>query len=268
MIQISNGNPNNKGVLVTSGVHSREWIAITSGLYILNSIVTNFDHLQHYITNKDWYIIPMVNPDGYLYSYTKDRLWRKNRRKTGRCIGIDINRNFEKYWGVKGITEYNQCGESYVGSHPFSEKESIALRDIVLKYKNRLDAIVDLHSFGQLIMFPWSADSQPTYDAELHKDVAKGMSKAIYRTTKLNFKYGAVYHIIYPASGSLVDWTYASGVKLSYGIEGRDLGHHGFLIPPDHIEDAGKEMLSAVSHLAKILEPNLIRKGTNNNSWF
>ena len=27
----------------------------------------------------DWYVVPLVNPDGYEYSHTNDRLWRKNR---------------------------------------------------------------------------------------------------------------------------------------------------------------------------------------------
>jgi murein tripeptide amidase MpaA len=28
----------------------------------------------------DFYILTLANPDGYEYSWTKDRMWRKNRR--------------------------------------------------------------------------------------------------------------------------------------------------------------------------------------------
>ena len=28
----------------------------------------------------DWYVAPLLNPDGYEYSHTNDRMWRKNRQ--------------------------------------------------------------------------------------------------------------------------------------------------------------------------------------------
>lgn len=41
------------------------------------------------------YILPVMNPDGYEYSHTKDRMWRKNRAwHGGQCVGVDLNRNF------------------------------------------------------------------------------------------------------------------------------------------------------------------------------
>ncbi len=41
-------------------------------------------------------IIPVPNPDGYVYTWDVDRLWYKNRSPTGNeeCIGIDMNRNW------------------------------------------------------------------------------------------------------------------------------------------------------------------------------
>jgi hypothetical protein len=33
------------------------------------------------VTNVDWYIMPLLNPDGYEFSHTDDRMWRKNRAK-------------------------------------------------------------------------------------------------------------------------------------------------------------------------------------------
>ena len=34
---------------------------------------------RHLVEKLDWYILPVANPDGYEWSRTEDRLWRKNR---------------------------------------------------------------------------------------------------------------------------------------------------------------------------------------------
>ena len=36
-------------------------------------------NVTSYVDNYDFYLIPVVNPDGFVYSQTQDRLWRKNR---------------------------------------------------------------------------------------------------------------------------------------------------------------------------------------------
>ena len=37
-----------------------------------------------------------MNPDGYQYSHTEDRMWRKNRSSNNGhfCKGVDLNRQF------------------------------------------------------------------------------------------------------------------------------------------------------------------------------
>ena len=54
-----------------------------------------------------------MNPDGYVYSHTKDRMWRKTRSSDGSfaatvfgCLGTDPNRNWEYKWGGKHYTPY------------------------------------------------------------------------------------------------------------------------------------------------------------------
>ncbi|CAD0202522.1 unnamed protein product [Chrysodeixis includens] len=268
MINITNGNPNNKVILITAGQHAREWISVSSALYIVNTIVTKFDQQADSIQNKNWLIIPVLNPDGYDYTHTKDRLWRKNRRKFMYCSGVDINRNFETDWGIAGITENNECRGTYAGPYPFSEAESIALRNLLSSSK-KPDAMIDLHAYGNLILFPWSARIQATQDLQMHRKTADEMSKAIFKTTKQNYTFGATYHIIYPATGTLLDWAYTRGVEHAYVIETRDKGSLGFLIPPDEIEDTGKELYSAVKYLAKAISPNAKDENlTEDQVWF
>ncbi|KAJ8927854.1 hypothetical protein NQ314_019656 [Rhamnusium bicolor] len=94
VLKISNGNAENKAVWVDGGIHAREWISPATVTYIINQFVSNFESEPKYIQNIDWYIAPLLNPDGYEYTHTIDRLWRKNRARSGQCAGTDLNRNF------------------------------------------------------------------------------------------------------------------------------------------------------------------------------
>ncbi|CAH2984176.1 unnamed protein product [Chilo suppressalis] len=267
MMKVSNGNPSNKAIILNAGSHAREWIAITSALVILREIVTNYDEQPSYMKDKDWYIIPLLNPDGFMYTQKTNRLWRKNRRRSKICYGVDINRNFNVSWYVKGISQTSECKNTYIGPHPFSEKESIALRDTVLKLKGRLNAVLDLHSYGQIVLHPWSGKSEPTDHKSIHNATAAGISRALYQHKKSKYKYGHTYHVIYPATGSALDWVYANGVVHSYVIEGPDKGYHGFLMPPEQIERTGMEMLAAVKYLADVLKDRETGE-EKRSSWF
>jgi murein tripeptide amidase MpaA len=94
VLKISNGNPGNKAIWMDGGIHAREWISPATVTFIINQFVSNFESEPAAVQNTDWYITPILNPDGYEYSHTRDRLWRKNRKGGGQCAGVDLNRNF------------------------------------------------------------------------------------------------------------------------------------------------------------------------------
>lgn len=60
----------------------------------------------------DWTIIPVLNPDGYIYTWIQDRFYRKNRavpkaspRRApwslfSECVGVDLNKNFDYYFAL------------------------------------------------------------------------------------------------------------------------------------------------------------------------
>ena len=66
------------------GIHAREWISPATVSGILRDIVENSNtSYSSLLSSLDIYLLPLVNPDGYEYSRTKDRLWRKVRIQTG-----------------------------------------------------------------------------------------------------------------------------------------------------------------------------------------
>jgi murein tripeptide amidase MpaA len=53
--------------------------------YIANQLVTLYDKdavVTNLVDRIEWSIIPIVNCDGYVYTWTTNRLWRKNRYRT------------------------------------------------------------------------------------------------------------------------------------------------------------------------------------------
>jgi carboxypeptidase A4 len=119
------------------GIHAREWISPASVTYIIKELVENRQN-NLWADKMDFYVVPVLNPDGYEYTHTNDRLWRKNRRnpQLGGCAGTDLNRNFGYKWGGLGSSK-NPCAETYAGTAAFSEPESKAIRDYVTSQGNK-----------------------------------------------------------------------------------------------------------------------------------
>ena len=70
LIKISSGGSGNPAVLIDAGIQAREWITPAMALYIINQLVENNAENSNLTTGLDWYILPVLNPDGYEYSHT------------------------------------------------------------------------------------------------------------------------------------------------------------------------------------------------------
>lgn len=70
-IKISTGGNGNKpGILVDGGIHAREWAASAEVLCLVSQLLED-ERNRYLIENVDWFILPVVNPDGFTYSRTK-----------------------------------------------------------------------------------------------------------------------------------------------------------------------------------------------------
>jgi murein tripeptide amidase MpaA len=95
------GNPK-PAIFLDSNLHAREWISGAVGTWILNELTSKNPEYDSFLEAFDFYTVPMANPDGYEYSHTTDRLWRKTRSVNAgsTCRGCDPNRNFGFHFGM------------------------------------------------------------------------------------------------------------------------------------------------------------------------
>jgi len=257
-------------ILIDGGIHAREWVSPASVMYMASEIVKDATLLD----NIEWKLIPCLNPDGYIYSWTADRLWRKNRscnqadrKKGGPCQtvsrGTDLNRNFGYKWGVSGSSGFS-FSEIYRGEKEFSEPESQALRDTVLRVKDRLKGYVSVHSYGQMILHPWGyTDGDHPDHAKLEK-MGQRMSDAMLQVHGERYTVGSAAQVLYSAAGGSDDWVSSLGVPYSYTFELRDQGATGFILPPHLIQPTVTETYFGIRALAEgIIEELSAEAGTH-----
>jgi len=248
------GAPN---VFLESGIHAREWISPAVATYIVRQLVEEYDSHPEYLDKINWYFIPSANPDGYEYTFTDDRLWRKTRSDQGSssgCKGVDPNRNWGFHWGESGVS-FDKCSEVYCGPEAFSEVEMQNIRDFV----QTLNPVPVLgwcfHSYSQLWLWPYGYDygAYPDNYQEIKK-LAEDASDALYQV------HGTIFDPInsadlYPAAGAADDWYKSIGMRYVFTTELRDTGYYGFVLPKEQIIPSGEEMWAGFETVVnKVLE--------------
>ncbi|XP_068618068.1 carboxypeptidase B-like [Battus philenor] len=263
VLRVSNSEVGNAAVWVDAGIHAREWIAPAVNTFIADYVVRNFDSLPESFTNKDWYFLPVANPDGYDYSHKVERLWRKNRAwYGGECIGVDLNRNFSFAWGGRNSST-DPSSPFFRGRQPFSEPESSAMRDILVNSGIKFKVYITLHSYGQVIVFPYGYRDELCPDYVRLLEGATAMSKAIFASTGNIYKVGISKDVMYGASGTSTDWSYGSAhIPFCYLIELRSK-QYKFNLPKEEIQETCNEILNCVKALMKFVDNHPSRSDTS-----
>jgi extracellular matrix protein 14 len=271
------GSEPRKTIIISAGLHAREWISVSTVTYIAWSLITGYGKssgITRLLQEFDFVFIPTVNPDGYIYTWETDRLWRKNRQETNLrfCRGVDLDRAFGYEWDGN-MARANPCSESYQGEQPFQAVEAHGLaqwaKTEVEENNVKFVGFLDFHAYSQQVLYPYSysCNADPP-SLENLEELGMGLAKAIRISTGEQYSVssaceGAVasskggYSRMETGGGSAIDWFYQEmGVRNSYQIKLRDTGSYGFLLPKENIVPTGEEAFNAVKYFADFLLGN------------
>ncbi|MCW5776229.1 MAG: hypothetical protein KIS87_07320 [Phycisphaeraceae bacterium] len=237
-------------VIFNACQHAREWISPMVAMYAADRLVAAHGSdpaLTALIDRAEIIFIPVVNPDGYQYTWTTYRLWRKNRRNNGNgTFGVDLNRNWGVGWGRNDGSSGNGSSETYRGTAPFSEPETDVVRALAAS-RPRLAAHVDLHSYGQLLLAPWGYTVELPPGHETFQMLGAEMQQVIKGVHNRTYVHGPTYTALYPISGGATDWFWGDRDAHSFLFE---LRGNNFILPPEEIIPNSEEILPALVFLA------------------
>ncbi|CRK40565.1 hypothetical protein BN1708_008281, partial [Verticillium longisporum] len=204
----------------------------------------------------DFYFIPFVNPDGFVYTQSTNRLWRKNRqtRSGTTCVGTDGNRNWNFNWGVTGGASTNPCDETYKGLAAGDTPEIRALQTFTQGLRTRgVKLFIDWHSYGQYILLPYGYSCSaraPNHATQM--SVAGGFSSAIRAVSGTSFTYGPSCSTLYATTGSSPDYhSGAINAEFSWTVELRPgpNSSNGFVLPASQIAASGAEQWAGIRYV-------------------
>jgi len=269
-------------VLLTYQVHAREWIAGMAGVHHVENLIEKVKAEPKWLDGVELVLVPLSNPDGYVYSMTKDRFHRKNMRVTTPMkqrmasasaaanldsvadigqydddvcmVGVDINRNAPTGWLAADSTGAEHCDDSFGGEKVMSEPETQAI--VKLFKEAPMSVYVDIHSYSQFVLTSWAYTKDEHPRKAEFEVLGTAMQQAIKKKHGQTYKVGSIAELLYIAEGTLQDYATtlgALGTTIELRPTGLDhKGAPGFAPPPSEILPAAEEsyeaVLAAIAH--------------------
>ncbi len=240
--------------------HAREWVSPMTVTYIASKLLDDADtdpEVAALLSSVRFVIIPVTNPDGYLYSWSSERYWRKNRRDNAGSsfFGVDLNRNWDSADFGGASTSTSPSSDVYHGTGPFSEPETAALSNLATGFGTDLAAHIDYHTFSQLILWPLGYASglvTPEPDRTMFINLSGDLS-ALIQSVSGEFYDPIQSWLLYPAAGTCSDWFYDDLNVPSFTIELRPSsgGSDGFSPPASVILPTAQENWEAAKLFAQ-----------------
>jgi len=234
--QVADGS--RPAALYMGTIHAREWIATEVTRRLLHHFVEGYGNnseITNLLNTRELWFMPVSNPDGYQYTFTTERLWRKNLRDNngdGNITigdGVDLNRNYDEHWNYDNEgSSTEQSSDTYRGTGPASEPETRAHQALIDRLKFKF--LITYHSYGPLLLYPYGWQVQtPSFDDPLFIE---------YTGTDANpavpgFDPGVAADL-YTTNGTTDDYSYAKTGALSWTPELEEgCDGCGFVFPDD-----------------------------------
>jgi len=224
ILKINGNNPVSqtveRGYLLMGMHHAREWQTVSTALFFADSILAQYADSNagtvDLIDSTFIIVYPVVNPDGYDYSRTSDNMWRKNRVYRNGYYGVDINRNYGGSlngdptcdWGyiANGSTTHHPSSDVYCGPYPNSEREVQSVLQLIDDYD--FDISISLHSYGELVIWPWGSVYYSAPDSTLMEYMGTEMANLIMKQDNSGYYDPGQSSGLYPTTGDSDDWIY------------------------------------------------------------
>ena len=240
-------------VLFTGVHHAREPIGCTLCLDFVELLASTYysDPFSSFlIDNREIWIIPVVNPDGYLYNEATNPdgggMWRKNRRNNGDgSFGVDLNRNYPYQWGYDNSgSSPTPSSDTYRGPSAGSEPETQAIMQFCEDHE--FTCAQNWHSYGNYLLYPWGYIDSFTPDNDAFVRLAGEAVQGI------GYQTGTAWQLLYNTNGDANDWMYGEqSVKPKIfsltGEVGESFWQESAI--DDHIQE-GRQISIAFSRLA------------------
>lgn len=207
------------GFLLMGMHHAREWQTVSAALFFADSLLCNYgtdSSITALIDSTFIVVYPVVNPDGYDYSRTVNNMWRKNRTYRNGSYGVDPNRNYGGSlngdarcdWGfiANSSTTHYPSNDVYCGPYPNSEREVQSVVQLIDDYE--FDISISLHSYGELVIWPWGAVTYAAPDSVLYEYLGTEMANEILQKDNSGYYSPGQSVGLYPTTGDSDDWIY------------------------------------------------------------
>ena len=244
-VKIGNGadSPARPNVLFLATHHAREWVATEMAMKLIRWIADSLP--RPLLAQRDIWVIPVENPDGYQYTFTTDRLWRKNRRPNADgTFGVDPNRNYPAFWGRDDVGSSSVMGsEVYRGPGPGSERETQAM--IAFHAAHPPVVAVSYHTYSGLLIHPYGyrsgavAPDAPVFRALAGTDLDPAVRDSVPESSLTYYHPGPGWNL-YPTNGEYTDWAYRAHGAIAYTpeltsgcCEPGTGAYYGFVFPDD-----------------------------------
>jgi hypothetical protein len=216
------GDPDAKPTFfLMAEIHARELVTTETALRMAEHLLSNYGidpDITWLLDYYQVYIVPLTNPDGRIIAET-GVWWRKNTDNDDGCSdpdswGVDLNRNHIYHWLGDGSSPY-PCDITYRGPSAGSEPEVQAIQDFVRTIipdqrpddditpapDNTTGMFITLHSYSELVLWPWGWTST---NAPNHTQLQTlGRHMAYFNDYMPQQSVN-----LYPTNGTSDDWAY------------------------------------------------------------